>query len=111
MPRFADYAIVKLEDGILNVSMAPPVAISGWTLQFQLSKRAGSTSGLIKSCASGFNGVSGITVTDGSQGVFRMTLNSVDTSGVDFGNLFYNVTRLDSGSRTVLTEGYNLVNP
>ncbi|MDE2098098.1 MAG: hypothetical protein KGL39_12665 [Patescibacteria group bacterium] len=112
MPILMDFALGRAEDGILTVVMTPSVNISGWTIQSQVTNRAGGISGLIvKSCASGFNNVSGINVTDGTKGVFNVTLASNDSSGLNYGNYFVQTNRLDSGSMTHLVQGFWLLTP
>lgn len=112
MPIIADYTIVRMEDGLLTIDMTPPVAIGGWNIRFQCMKRFDSSSGLItKSVASGFNNASGINVANSGQGIFDVTINSVDTSGFDPGCYAYKVDRLDSGNVTCLAEGYMVLKP
>lgn len=113
MPALQDFTIAKNEDGTLTISTAPPVAVGGWEVEFNLSKRFGSDTPYIrKSAASGYYaGQSGITVANPVQGVFNVRLNSVNTSGLEFGNYAYAFSRLNSGSRTVLSEGYMLLSP
>lgn len=110
MPIIADYTIVRGEDGAINLDMTPPTAIGGWDVRFYCTKRFGGVSGLItKSVASGYNGASGITVTNSGQGQMRINLNSADTSGLDIGNYSYKVERLNSGFVSCLSQGYMLV--
>ncbi len=106
IPMQIDIAFYRSEDGLINVSMTPPVAISGWSLQFQLMHRYGGVVPLInKYCASGFNNVSGINVTNGNLGVFNVALNQPDTSGLVSKNYFASILRTDSGSFGTLAEG------
>lgn len=112
MPVLNDFAFTRYDDGILTMPMVPPVAVGGWNVQFKVQHRFGGISGLIvKSMASGFSGVSGITVTNSGNGVFNIALNSADTSGMEYGNYSFAVERLDSGSRTLLSEGYLILLP
>lgn len=75
--------------------------------------RFGGISGIIvKSVASGFAaGQSGFTYLNSGQGQFQVNFNSVDTSGMDYGNFAFAIERLDSGSRTVISEGYLMLSP
>ena len=112
MPVYTDITMLKFEDGTFIVSLAPQSPIGGNNLRWQVVKRFGSTSGLItKSVASGYNNVSGINVTNSGAGVMQITLNSSDTSGLDYGNYVYALERLDSCSRTVISEGFFSVLP
>ena len=112
MAALVDFSLARQEDGSLNIAMAPSVNISGWSLQFTLLKSFGGISGIvIGSCASGFNGVSGISVINGLQGNFTCTIGSQFTSGLGWGAYAYDIQRLDSGFRTVLVEGNMLLLP
>lgn len=107
MAVLTDFSLARYEDGILTISMAPPVAIGAWDIRFRVQKRFGGTSGLItKSITSGFNGSSGITITNSGQGQFNVAINSRDTSGLEYGNYAFSTERFESGSRTILSEGY-----
>ena len=107
MPVIADFNLVRYEDGTLTISLSPPTPIGGANIRFLVQHHFGGISGLIqKSVASGYNAVSGITVTNSGQGVFNVALRSVDTSGFEYGNYAYTTERLDSGSRTVISEGF-----
>lgn len=112
MPIISDFGLGQQEDGTLSIGLTPPTVISGWSLRFFVTKRFGGVSGLIQAyAASGFNNVSGINVVNGQQGIFQVSIPSVATSGMDAGNLSYTIARLDSGSRTILSEGYILLTP
>lgn len=112
MPVYSDFSLCRQEDGTLQVSMVPAVNVSGWPIQFSLSNRFGSDTPLVvKSCASGFNNVSGINVVDGAQGVLQIQIDSINTSGLEYGNYAARTERLSSGARTALTEGYLLLLP
>jgi hypothetical protein len=95
------------QDALLRISMAPQVNVSGWQGDFAMTIRKGGTAIFTKSFASGYvAGQSGITMTDGNLGVFDITVNNVDTSGLDFGNYHCNFKRTNSGFHTTLSEGY-----
>lgn len=115
MPINADFMLGSTEAGVLTVTMTPPVAVGGWTVEFRLQKYFGfedAGSGLVnKYLASGYNGVSGISVTNSGQGIFAITLNAIDSSGLQYGNYAYAVLRTDSGQQTILSQGYELLTP
>ena len=123
MAVLADITFAKWEDGTLTVGMAPAVAIGGWALRAQIAHRFGGMSGvggnsgqhpgiLIASAASGYGGgQSGITVTNSGQGQFNVSVPSVTFSGFDPGNYAFDVSRMDAGFRTVISEGYFIVTP
>lgn len=105
-----DFAL-SYEDGILTVTMTPPVSIAGWALQFQMSKRAGGTPLVTKSMDSTHTtGQSGITMVNAGQGVFNVANWAAEVSGLDNGNYYFNVQRLNSGFFTLVSEGFRLLN-
>ena len=103
-----NYSFARGDDVTLQVSMVPPTSIAGWSIQFLVQKHFGGLSGLItKTGASGYGGgQSGVTVTNSGQGVFNIAIAAQNTSGFEFSPLSYAITRLDSGSTNVLTEGF-----
>ena len=114
-----DFAIARFDDGVLVLALEPPEPVGGWQVQFTQWRRfpyntsGAPVSGLItKSCASGYGGgQSGITVTNSGAGIFSITLFATDISGeIDQGNYAYRVERLDSGYRSVLSEGFRQMN-
>lgn len=113
MPILQDFEISSLEDTPLVISMAPQVPIGGWDIRFECSKRFGVTSGFLieKNVKSGYSGVSGITITNSGTGVFQVFISSQNTSGLEYGNYSYTLTRYDSGARTILVEGYLQLTP
>ncbi len=112
MPILADFSLSRLEDATLTVSMAPPTPIGGWMLRFWMQNRFGGISGFAQAyVSSGYNGQSGINVINSGQGVFSVTIPSMATSGLDYKNYAYAIERLDSGFRTVISEGYVLLLP
>ncbi len=123
MPVEVEISLVRQEDVVATLSMVPPVPISSWSIELNVSKRLGGET-LFKKCySSGYDTVSGIHILDSGvgparpgylvswAGILSFRINSVDTSGWTFGNYAFQVVRLDSGSRTVATEGYLLVTP
>ena len=112
MPIIQDFTLNQNEDGVLSIAMSPPMPIGGWSLQFTLTNRANGTSGLVqKYVSSGYNGMSGITVTNSGIGLFSVNLYAAETSGFNYGNYFYLVHRYDSGIMTNISEGFRLVCP
>lgn len=111
MAALMDFALYRREDATLGVAMQPPTLISGWNIQCTIENAFGGISGTFKSCASGFNNVSGINVIQGSTGVFNVQINSIDTSGWDQKPYAFAIERLDQGARTTLVEGFLLLLP
>lgn len=127
MPILADWEMVKYTDGLLIVSMSPPQAIGGWTIryretiavgggQYQVLTAAESSGNVLRNqiekyVASGYNGASGITITDSGVGILQVRVNEADVSGRPYGAYPYQLERLDSGSATVLANGFRLYRP
>jgi hypothetical protein len=109
MTMEADFAFCRYCDGVLTVSMAPPVAIGGWSLQVEFSHRMGSAEPLFtRYAASGYVG-SGITVVSSGAGIFTVQVDAPDTSGMQLKNYACLAKRTDSGSRTDIFKGYMLL--
>jgi hypothetical protein len=113
MATNSDFSLYSKEDAVITESLAPPVAIGGWSVEFRMQRYFGDfqSGGLLKSCSSGYYGVSGIAIANSGQGVFTITLNSADTSGLPFGNYAYTIERTDPGQKTTLSLGYALIGP
>ena len=111
MSVIQDFSLARYDDGALIIGMIPPTPVGGWNIQFSLMKHLGGSGFVNKIVTSGFNNLSGISVTNSGQGVFNISLQSQDTSGLPYGNYPYAVERMDSGFRTTLTEGYVILLP
>jgi hypothetical protein len=112
MPVQIDAPYIKFDDGLFVIELQPPTSIGGWNVEFLCQRRFGGVSGFFKkSMASGRYGVSGMNITNSGLGIMSITIDSVDTSGMEYGNYAIAATRLDSGYRTVLTEGYLILEP
>lgn len=95
------------QDALLQISLASPTSVSGWAGEFFLTRNKGGDRIFTKCFASGFvSNQSGITLLDGSIGRFNISLNAVDSSGLDFGNYNGEFWRRDSGFETKLSEGF-----
>jgi hypothetical protein len=106
------YYLSQFSDGMLTIGMAPPQPIGGWSIRLEVLNAFGGMSGLIqKYCASGYNGVSGITVVNSGEGIMQVQFNSPDTSGMNYGNYPIVVEALQSGGRTPICEGYFTLGP
>jgi hypothetical protein len=107
MATLQDFSIDRGEDATVRIVLSPPTAIGGWHIRFLATRRFGSLSGIFsRECASGYNGVSGVTVINSGTGVFDVRIDSVDTSGRSFANIVHCTKRLDSGHVTPLVEGF-----
>lgn len=114
MPVIGDYSLIRMEDGLLLVDMTPSQPVGGWSVEFNMSKRFGAgVSGLTKLvAASGYgNGVSGITIANSGNGNFSVPISSLLTSGLSPGNYACSFLRTDSGSISVIYQGYLSLGP
>jgi hypothetical protein len=100
MASAANISFYKGEDVLITVTMTPATPITGWTLQFTVRKQYGDLTALVTKTIG-----AGITITDATNGVFKITLASADTSGFDLRAYVYDIQRIDAGNRTVLTIG------
>ena len=96
----ANFSFYKGEDVAISDTMSPATAIAGWSLQFTVRKKFGDATALVTKTTG-----AGITITDSVNGVFKITLAGADTAGLDLTAYVYDIQRIDSGSRTVLTIG------
>lgn len=112
MATLQDFSIDRGEDATIRIVMTPPTAIGGWEIRFLLTKRFGNVSGIFqKSVASGYNNVSGINIINSGQGIFDVSINTGNTSGLNYSNFTYTSKRLNSGYVTTLCEGYLSIMP
>lgn len=97
-------------DGILQVALASPTSISGWTIQWDLMFRPNSPQPIIsRFLSSGYSaGQSGITLVDGTRGVFNVAMKASDLSGQEPGNYAFRTHRVDIPSDINL--GWRLAN-
>lgn len=71
------------DNNTILMTLAEGTNISGWSIQFDLSKRLGSTAPFYQAfAASGLNNVSGINVTNGPQGQFTTAVPASVFSGI-----------------------------
>lgn len=100
MASLANISFYKGEDVVLTVTMTPTTAISGWTLQFTMRTQYGDPTALVTKSLG-----SGIAITNPTSGIFTVSLASADTAGLELRTYVYDIQRIDSGARTVLTIG------
>lgn len=107
MATRSDFSFFQTQRGTLRIILNPPQPIGGWNIEWYLGKRAGGLSGTVhKYVNSGYNNVSGINLQNSGQGIFDISIDSVDTSGRDPGNYYYRAIRLGSGLQTQISYGY-----
>ncbi len=109
MPIITDYSLAISERGVLTIEMTPPTPIGGWSLDFYLMKRFGSQAYLIQnSVASGFNGASGITITNSGAGIMNIVNQAIFMSGQQPGYYAWVLQRTNSGHQTEVAKGWRL---
>lgn len=108
MPVNQNFTLALAENGNATLGLQPPTNIGGWSLHFQMCKRQGGEAIINKYLASGFSGVSGMTIINSGQGVMRIDFNPLEVSGQIPGNYYYCVDRTTSGFYTRVIEGLRL---
>jgi len=113
VPIQQNFQVPIANDVVIVITLTPPQPIGNMDLQFQVCKRAGGGSMplITKSCVSGFYGTSGMNILNSGQGEVSVEINATDTSGLDFGNLWYNFGNVQSGSMSSFTVGYISIIP
>ncbi len=105
-----DFSLARYSDGQITISIAPPTAIGGWAIQFDLTKRFGSDDPIVsKYVGSGTNATSGITITNSGLGILSVRMSPFEVSGMDPGNIAYRLLRTDSGFHSELVVGYRIM--
>lgn len=105
---YSDFNLALYTNMALTVSIEPPTAAGGWNVDFRVQNVFGFASGplILKSVNSGYNTVSGITVTNSGQGTIQINFIPGDTSGLVAKPYCYAINRyLSGGSYTLLAEG------
>lgn len=107
MPSLQNFSWIKFQDGTLTMQLEPPVPVTGRSVAFALYKRFGGVVPLIqKYMASGYYGVSGMNIAASGLGLVNISINSLDTSGLDPGNYAGTIQFTDSGSKVPATLSY-----
>ena len=109
MASLSDFCFPRFNDGEVNFALEPAVPIGGWDIRFEMSRAFGGVPLVTKYLNSGYNGVSGITVTNSGQGQLKVQLYAAEVSGVQPGNIAYMICRYTSGARTELAKGYRIM--
>ncbi len=110
MPEIMNFSFTRQEDGILSICIQPPAPIGGLDIRWKMTKRFGSEDNIIlKSVSSGYNGASGITVTNSGNGTFNVVIWSNDTSGLEALNYATEGDVTSSGRYKQLTRGYMIL--
>jgi hypothetical protein len=94
-----DLSFHQREDVQITWTLSPVADITGWTLQFAVRQAVDGPVLILKSTSSG------ITITDGPGGAFRLDLADADTIRIAPGLYLYDVARIDSGNHAVLSYG------
>ena len=109
---YSDYTFGRGETFALVIAMQSPSPIGGYPIAWDMHHRFGGISGLIhKECNSGFNAVSGITITSSGNGIFSVLINAGDTSGFLSKNFASQATRGLSGAVSILHQGFAILTP
>lgn len=111
MPIIISVPHIRYDDGIVNVELAPQQPIGGWEINVVIRKRFGGPPGtlsglVVRSCASGYNNVSGVNVLNSGLGQFAISLDGSVLSGQNYGNYALEIFRTGSGVQTMLANGF-----
>ncbi len=101
--------LASYNDGTINIPLAPPTAIGGWSITFEQTKRLGGNPIYTLYVSSGRNGVSGLQVVNSGQGIIVATIPALAVSGLDPGTYTFTMRRTDSGSQTILATGTRIM--
>lgn len=96
----ASFTIHRGEDLNVQITMSPVIDITGWAITFTMRKQIGYLPIAVQKTV-GF----GVTLTDPTNGIFVVHLDSADTKNLDLGNYFYDIEHTDPGARRVIVEG------
>jgi hypothetical protein len=100
MATVANFSFYKGEDVTITDTASPVTNITGWSLQFTVRKQYGDATALITKTVG-----AGITITDATNGVFKVAIANGDTANLAPGAYVYDIQRIDAGFRTVLSTG------
>ena len=94
-----DISFFRGEDVTIQVTVTGE-NITSWSLAFALARGHGSDSVITK-----VTGGTGITITDGANGIFEITLDDGDTDALETGGYVWDVKRTDGGQEAVVAYG------
>src|SRR6185295_19810429 len=98
MAATANMSYYRGEDVDITVTMSPVEDITGWSITFTVRKTFNVLPILIQKSVG-----SGITITDGPNGVFVIHVDSADTANLDVGAYHFDIQRTDVGNLVELT--------
>lgn len=103
MAAHNDFAWFRGEDILITFTMTPLTDITGWTISAKVKTAVQEPTALLT--------IAG-TVTSAAAGIFTVAVTAAqNTSTLAVGRYDYSVTRTDSGSVAVLSEGTITVKP
>lgn len=102
MARIQNVTVDRGDDITLNVQIyttdegTTPENITGWTLQFNLTKTRDNPTKLITKAG---------TLATPASGTATVTIDDTDTDGLSSGQYFYDIARTDAGYERTLVKG------
>lgn len=89
-------------DITLEVTMDPPISISGWSLMFELGVLPfnNATALITKTTAGG-----GIVIVDALSGIFRVLLSKADTEPLGSKSYYHEIRRTDANNESLISYG------
>lgn len=113
MANTLNYILPEQQNAGIQIGLEPPTSISGWSISVDLMYRMASPQPIVTLyLASGYShGESGITLVDGSVGIFNAAYGPTQVSGLSLQTnvLAYKSYRTDTGVKTPLNGGFRLL--
>jgi hypothetical protein len=97
MAQHNEFAWYRGEDVVILFTQTPVVDITGWTISFTLKKTLADAAPLLTIAAT----VGGAA----PQGIYTVAVTAAQNTTLTTGSYVYSVTRTNSGSVSVLSEG------
>lgn len=98
MATKTDISFHRGEDVTLRVTVSDQ-DITGWSLAFAIARGYGENAVVEKTTGTG------ITITDGPNGIFEVTIADADTDNLPTGGYVWEAKRMDDGQEAVLAYG------
>lgn len=101
------FTISRYADGKVTLVLQPQAPVGGLDIVFECAKRDGGPVIFSKYVSSGYNGASGLTITNSGAGIIDIRISAPnDLSGQDQGNFHYKTLVTTSGRDNRLSEGF-----
>lgn len=113
MAQQFNFSLPEQQNALIQINLAPPTSISGWSIQFDLLYRNNSPQPIVSLfLSSGYSaGQSGMNLVNGETGVFNVSMLPSQVSGIsqETSVLAFQAWRTDTKQRTPLVGGFRLL--